>query len=274
MQYQQTHAAGSPMSPDFLPESDRHLKALNPLEPQPAATSPNDSADLHQPSSAHARRDGTVTTRVLLADNHILIRGGLRALLATRDNLQICGEASNGRDAVDLAVRTKPDVVIINLNLPSIGGIEATRQIRKAAPDTEVLIFTTQDSADLMREALRSGARGYLLKSAPDDQIVAAIEAIGRHQTFCSSSVSEKLLEQFATRARMTSDVALLTNRERQVVRLVASGYTGKRIAQTLGVSLKTVNTHRACAMRKLHLRSVADVVRYAVREKLIECKE
>src|SRR5215472_10833222 len=101
--------------------------------------------------------------RVLLADNHILIRGGLRAVLAMHGNLQICGEASNGRDAVELTVRTKPDVVIINLNLPGVGGIQAARQIRKAAPRTEVLIFTAQDSADLMREALRAGARGYLL---------------------------------------------------------------------------------------------------------------
>jgi DNA-binding NarL/FixJ family response regulator len=164
--------------------------------------------------------------------------------------------------------------VIVNLNLPGIGGIEATRQIRKVAPKTEILIFTTQDSPDLMREALRAGARGYLLKSAPDEQIVQAIEAIGRHQAFCSNSVSEKLMEHFAARARTTGNAALLTNRERQVVRLVATGYTGKRIAQALGISLKTVNSHRACAMRKLRLRSVADVVRYAVREKLIECKE
>jgi DNA-binding NarL/FixJ family response regulator len=262
------------MSPGFLPESKGHLQAINPLQRQSTTAAPKNSTDLHQPNCAHVRRDGAATMRVLLADDHILIRGGLRALLATRDNLQICGEASNGPDAVDLAVKTKPDVVIVNLNLPGIGGIEATRQIRKVAPKTEILIFTTQDSPDLMREALRAGARGYLLKSAPDEQIVQAIEAIGRHQAFCSSSVSEKLMEHFATRARTTSDVALLTNRERQVLRLVASGYTGKRVAQALGISLKTVNTHRACAMRKLRLRSVADVVRFAVREKLIECKE
>jgi DNA-binding NarL/FixJ family response regulator len=211
--------------------------------------------------------------RVLLADNHILIRGGLRAVLAMHGNLQICGEASNGRDAVDLTVRTKPDVVIINLNLPGVGGIQAARQIREAAPRTEILIFTAQDSADLMREALRAGARGYLLKSASDEEIVQAVEALGSHKTFCSNAMSAKLLEQFGSESRPSSDLASLTNRERQVVRLVASGYRGKRIAQTLGISVKTVNTHRTCAMRKLRLRSVADVVRYAVREKLIECK-
>jgi DNA-binding NarL/FixJ family response regulator len=189
-------------------------------------------------------------------------------------NFQICGEASNGPDAVDLAIKKKPDVVIINLNLPGISGIEATRQIRKEAPDVEVLIFTAEDSADLMREALRAGARGYLLKSAPDDQIVEAIEAMGRHQMFCSSTVSEKLLDQLAPPIRMNGDAAPLTNRERQILRLVATGYRGKRIAEMLGISLKTVNTHRTGAMRKLHLRSVADVVHYAIRERLIECKE
>jgi DNA-binding NarL/FixJ family response regulator len=211
--------------------------------------------------------------RVLLADNHVLIRGGLRAVLARQSNLQICGEANNGRDAVDLAAKTRPDVVIINLNIPGIGGIEATRQIRKAVPSTEVLIFTSQDNADLMREALRAGARGYLLKSASDKQIVEAIEALGRQHTFRSNSVSAKSLKQCSSEIQPSGDVALLTNRERQVLQLVASGYRGKGIAQTLGISPKTVNSHRTCAMRKLHLRSIADVVRYALREKLIECK-
>jgi DNA-binding NarL/FixJ family response regulator len=211
--------------------------------------------------------------RVLLADNHLLIRGGLRALLRMHGNVQICGEAANGPDAIDLAVKRKPDVVVINLNLPGISGIEATRQIRKEVPDTEVLIFTAQDSADLMREALRAGARGYLLKSSPDEQIVEAIEAMGRHQMFCSSTVSEKLLDQLAPRIPAMNDALPLTNRERQILRLVASGYRGKRIAEMLGISLKTVNTHRTGAMRKLRLRSVADVVHYAIREKLIECK-
>jgi DNA-binding NarL/FixJ family response regulator len=127
--------------------------------------------------------------RVLLADDHVVIRDGLRTLLQTHNNFQICGEASNGREAVDLAVQKKPDVVIININLPEINGIEATRQIRKQAPGTEILIFTKENNQDLLREALRAGARGYLLKSAPDEQIIEAIEALARHEAFCSSQV-------------------------------------------------------------------------------------
>jgi DNA-binding NarL/FixJ family response regulator len=207
--------------------------------------------------------------RVLLADNHVVIRGGLRALLQTHNNFEICGEAINGREAVDLAVQKKPDVVIINVNLPGINGIEATRQIRKQAPGTEILIFTAENNEDLLREALRAGARGYLLKSAPDEQIIEAIEALARHQAYCSSSVSEKLLDNL-TRRPGIDDGMSLTNRERQILRLIAEGLQGKRIAPMLDISLKTVNTHRAAAMRKLHLRSIVDVVRYAVREKLI----
>jgi DNA-binding NarL/FixJ family response regulator len=209
--------------------------------------------------------------RVLIADNHIVIRGGLRALLQTHGNLQICGEASNGREAVELAIRKRPDVVVINLNLPGVSGIEATRRIRKDLPGTEVLIFTADDSVDLMREALRAGARGYLLKSAPDEQIVDAIETLGRHETFCPGVLSEKLFDNFANQIPGISDSKRVTNRERQILRLVAAGYRGKRIAEMLGISLKTVNTHRASAMRKLRLRSVADVVHYAIREQLIQ---
>jgi DNA-binding NarL/FixJ family response regulator len=209
-------------------------------------------------------------TRVLLADNHILIRGGLRALLQAHSNFQICGEAGNGREAVDLAIRKRPDVVIMNLNLPGISGIEATRQIRKEVPSAEVLIFTADDSVDLMREALRAGARGYLSKSAPDEQIIDAIEALGRHQAVCPS-VSDRLIDSFTDRISVNGEGVHLTNRERQILRLVASGYRGKRIADVLGISLKTVNTHRMSAMRKLHLRSVADVVHYAIREGLIQ---
>jgi DNA-binding NarL/FixJ family response regulator len=208
--------------------------------------------------------------RVLLADNHVVIRGGLRALLQMHKNFQICGEAINGREAVDLAVQKKPDVVIININLPGINGIEATRQIRKQAPGTEILIFTAQNNEDLLREALRAGARGYLLKSAPDEQIMEAIEALTRHQAYYSSSVSEKLLDNLTHRSPGIDDGMSLTNRERQILRLIAEGLQGKRIAPMLNISLKTVNTHRAAAMRKLHLRSIVDVVRYAIREELI----
>jgi DNA-binding NarL/FixJ family response regulator len=208
--------------------------------------------------------------RVLLADCHVVIRSGLRALLQMHNNFQICGEASNGREAVDLAIQKKPDVVVIDIDLSDIDGIEATRQIRRGAPSTELLVFTAENNEDLMQEALRAGARGYLLKSEPDQQIIQAIEAVAQHQTFCSSPLSEKLLDSLALRIPGISDGVRLTNRERQILRLIAGGHGGKRIAQMLGIGLRTVDTHRAAAMRKLELHSIADMVRYAIREKLI----
>jgi DNA-binding NarL/FixJ family response regulator len=201
--------------------------------------------------------------RIFLADHHVVIRGGLRSLLRARSDFFICGEADNGIEAVKLAIQAKPDVVIMNVNMPAINGIEATRQIRRAAPNTEILIFTAESNEDIMRECLRAGAGGYLLKSAPDEQIIEAIEALAQHHGYYSGSVTEKLLRN----ANNRSD---LTPREREILRLIAQGRRSREIAHMLGVSLRTVETHRAAGMRKLRLHSVAEVVRYAIREQLV----
>jgi DNA-binding NarL/FixJ family response regulator len=209
--------------------------------------------------------------RVFLADNHVLIRGGLRTLLRTRRDFSICGEANNGREAVKLAIQAKPDVVVMNVNLPDINGIEATRRIRRGTPGTEVLIFTAETNEDLMREALQAGARGYLLKSASDEQVIGAIEALAEHQVYSSSSVREKLLGSLTHQKRGDGNSVRLTVREREILRLIAEGHRGRKIAMILGISLKTVETHRTAGMRKLGLRSIVEVVRYAIREKLIQ---
>jgi DNA-binding NarL/FixJ family response regulator len=201
--------------------------------------------------------------RIFLADNHVLIRGGLRTLLRARRDFFICGEADNGGEAVKMAIQAKPDIVIMNVNMPGINGIEAARRIRKATPDTEILIFTTESNEDIMRESLQAGARGYLLKSASDEQIIAAIEALAQHQGYYSGSVTEKLLRGGGR--------SPLTVREREILRMIAEGRRSREIAVMLGVSPRTVETHRAAGMRKLHLHSVADVVRYAIRERLIQ---
>ena len=201
--------------------------------------------------------------RILLADNHALIRGGLRALLRERGDFSICGEAKNGAEAIKLAIQAKPDVAIINVNMPDINGVEATRQIRKARPDTEVLIFTAETNDDIMRECLRAGAGGYLLKSASDDEIIDAIGALARHRGYYSDIVTEKLL-------RAANNRTCLTEREREILRLIAEGRRGREIAMMLGVSVKTVETHRAAGMRKLDLHSIAEVVHYAIREQLL----
>jgi DNA-binding NarL/FixJ family response regulator len=201
--------------------------------------------------------------RIFLADHHVLIRGGLRTLLRARNDFFICGEADNGIEAVKAAIQAKPDVAIMNVNMPGINGIEATRQIRKAVPNTEVLIFTAENNEDIMRECLRAGARGYLLKSASDEQIIDAIEALAEHHGYYSGSVTERLLGA-------ADDRSLLTAREREILRLIAQGRRSKEIALMLGVSLRTVESHRAAGMRKLHLHSIAEVVRYAIRERLV----
>ena len=215
--------------------------------------------------------------RILLADGHVIVRCGLSAFLKLRSDFRVCAEASNGREAIDLAIETKPDVAIIDIDLPVINGIEATRSIRRGTPETEILIFTAEINENLMREAIRAGARGYLLKSGADEQVVAAIDSLAQHRAFYSGAVSPRLFEAVTPRVNGAhahngvSNCARLTTREREILRLVAEGYSSKRIALLLGISYKTVETHRAAAMRKLQLRSVAAIVRYAVREKLIQ---
>jgi DNA-binding NarL/FixJ family response regulator len=213
---------------------------------------------------------GAVMACILVADNRVVIRAGLRALLQTRSDFLVCGEARDGREAIDLALQKKPDIVVINVNMPVVNGIEATRQIRQASPGTEVLIYTEENDDDLIREALRAGARGYLLESAGDEEVIEAIAALARHCPFYSSVVSERLLHNMTQRVRGDSSGVRLTGREQEIVRLIAEGHRGRHIAQMLRISKKTVDTHRTAAMRKLQLQSVAEVVRYAVRENLI----
>jgi DNA-binding NarL/FixJ family response regulator len=211
----------------------------------------------------------TIMVRILLADDHLIIRGGLCAFLQTRSDFCVCAEASNGRAAIDLAIEKMPDVAVIEIALPVINGVEATRLIRRASPETEVLIFTAEINEDLMKAAISAGARGYLLKSEADEQIVMAIDALAKHRAFYSTAISQRLFESLVPQT--FDDGGRLTSREREILRLIAEGYSGKRIALLLGISYKTVETHRAAAMRKLQLRSVAAVVRYAVREKLVQ---
>jgi DNA-binding NarL/FixJ family response regulator len=208
--------------------------------------------------------------RILLADNRLLIRAGLRALLETHSDFHICGEARSGQEAVDLACQKKPDIVVININIPIVNGIEATRRIRKESSGTEVLIYTKEDNGDLIREALCAGARGYLPKSASDDEILEAIDALGRHRAFYSSLLSEQFLRSVAIRVGDHGDGVRLTGREQEILRFIAEGRRSKHIAETLGISQKTVQTHRTAVMRKLQLQSVAAIVRYAVKEKLV----
>ena len=209
-------------------------------------------------------------TIVIVADDHDVVRRGIRTLLEGQPGWKVVGEARNGKDAVSVALETRPDVAIIDYGLPLLSGIEASRQIRRRLPATEVLIFTMHDSDALLREVLEAGARGFLLKSDADDYLIAAVHALSQHKPFFTGKVSEKLVETFLVKSG-PSPAPLLTAREKSVVQLIAEGKTNKQMADVLGLSSKTVESHRAAALRKLSLTTTADLIRYAVRNKLVD---
>jgi DNA-binding NarL/FixJ family response regulator len=208
--------------------------------------------------------------RILLADGHAVVRRGLRALFKTRRDFEVCAEASNGREAVELALVHKPDVAVLDISLPVVNGIEATRQIREETSGTEVLIFAVHDRESEIRDVLKAGARGYLLKSEADEQIVRAVEALARHDAFFSDQVSETLLQNFVEQAASRTNLPALTAREAEVIQLIAEANSNKKIAHLLSISVKTVETHRSASMRKLDLHNTAELVRYAVRKGLV----
>jgi DNA-binding NarL/FixJ family response regulator len=208
-------------------------------------------------------------TRILIADDHAVVRSGLRTILEAHPNWEVVAEAADGKEAILAAAEAKPDVAVLDYSLPLINGVEVTRQIRARMPRTEVLIFTMHDNETLIGELLKAGARGYLLKSDAKRHLIAAIEALAIHKPFFTSQVSEALLESYLTSTGHAQSA--LTGRERNVVQLIAEGHTNKYIARLLSISIKTVETHRAAAMRKLELSSSAALVRYAIRNKLVE---
>jgi DNA-binding NarL/FixJ family response regulator len=207
--------------------------------------------------------------RILIADDHDVIRSGLRHLLEAHPGWEVCGEAVTGREAVEMARELVPNIAILDLTMPELNGLEATRQIKKATPSTEVLIFTMHASERLMREGLMAGARGYLLKSDAARYVVLAVETLAARKPYFTTKVSETMLEAFLRGAKNTSDMTVadpLTSREREVVQLLAEGNSNKRVAARLEISVKTVETHRAAIMRKLGVKSIAEIVHYAVR--------
>ena len=209
-------------------------------------------------------------TRILIADDHEVVRSGLRALLEAHAGWQVVAEAENGKDAITKALGSKPDVAIVDYSLPLLNGIEATRQIRKCLPDTEVLIFTMHDSDVLLRELLEAGARGYLLKFDAGKHVTAAVECLAKHMPFFTGRVSAQLLELYLE-GRPPRGEHTLTPRERTIVRLIAEGHTNKEIGTILNLNIKTIESHRATAMSKLNVTSTAAIVRYAIRNKLIQ---
>ena len=208
-------------------------------------------------------------TRILIADDHDVVRSGIRRIIEDQPGWSVVAEATDGKDAIAKAIATKPDVAILDYRLPLIDGIEATRQIRRHVPKVEVLIFTMHDDEELLRELLVAGARGYVLKSDAGQHLISAVQSLADHKPFFTERVSEVLLDSFLTKAGQVKPI--LTGREQVVVQLVAEGHTNKEIAAVLGISIKTIETHRASIMRKLDLTSSAALVRYAIRHNLVQ---
>ena len=209
-------------------------------------------------------------TRILIADDHEVVRSGLRLILEAHPGWEVVAEAADGKAAIVKALEFKPDVAILDYSIPLVNGVEATRQIRKRNPQIEVLIFTMHDSETLVGEVLDAGARAYLLKSDAKEHLISAIEALAVHKPFFSGRVSEEMVETYllAQKGRLG---AVLSPRERIVVQLIAEGHTNKAISAILDLNIKTIESHRAAAMRKLNITSTAGIVRYAIRNKLVE---
>jgi DNA-binding NarL/FixJ family response regulator len=215
-------------------------------------------------------RGPSAPKRVMLVDDHMVVRRGVRALIESVWGWEVCAEASDGHEALKIAAEVQPNIVVIDVSMPKVGGIDATIQLRKLLPGVEVLILTMHESDQLVGQALRAGARGYLLKSESEEKLMEALEALSRHQPYFSPSVSETLLHGYLN-SEPASDPKQLTPRERQIVKLVAEGNTNKRIAIILSVSIKTVETHRSSAMHKVGAKSSADLTLYAARNDLVQ---
>jgi len=211
--------------------------------------------------------------KVLLADDHDLMRQGIRALLETHPNISICAEATNGAEAVEKAVEYKPDVVVLDVTMPKMSGLDAARMIRDKVPGTQIVMFTVHDTTEMVREILEAGAHGYILKSDASTQLAAAIEAVAKKDLYFSAGVSgvvmDSITRSFDNNPRTFVDVPL-TPRETDVVKMLANGKSNKEIARSLFISVRTVETHRRTIHRKLKITSLADLVRFAIRHDLV----
>jgi DNA-binding NarL/FixJ family response regulator len=209
------------------------------------------------------------SVRLLVADDHEVVRNGVRSLLEAQPGWQVMAEASNGREAVEQANRLKPDVAVLDIGMPSLNGLEAARQILRNDPHIKIVILTMHESENLIREVLKVGARGYVSKADAIRDLVTAVKAVRRGLTFFTAKVGEVMLEGYLGKTGATD--SRLTPRQREIIQLLAEGQSSKEIAVTLGLSVKTAETHRANIMRRLNCHSISEIVRYAVRNNIIE---
>jgi DNA-binding NarL/FixJ family response regulator len=212
---------------------------------------------------------------ILIADDHEVVRKGLCSILLEQPGWQIVAEVADGRDAVEKSLALKPDVTILDIGMPHLNGLEATRQILKKNPECKILILTMHQSDALIREVLDAGARGYLLKSDASRDLVSAVEAVRRGKTFFTARVAQMVLDGYLDRKPVLQSTAtrknILTGRQREIVQLLAEGKSSKEVAVALNLSVKTAETHRANIMRRLDLHSISELVLYAVRNNIIQ---
>lgn len=209
--------------------------------------------------------------RILVADDHQVVRTGLRTLLESKAGWRVCAEAANGREAVEKAGQLQPDVAVLDIGMPLLNGVEATRQIRRVSPKTEILILSMHDSEHMIQGVLDAGARGYILKDDADRNLLAAVESLRRHKPYLSSRASVAAASASLDANGVERRARRLTPREREVVQLLAEGKSNKEIATYLNISVKTAETHRANIMLKMNFHSVTELVRYAVKNKIIQ---
>jgi DNA-binding NarL/FixJ family response regulator len=213
--------------------------------------------------------------RILVVDDHDIVRQGVCALVTSQPDWEICGEARSGREAISMAADLKPDVIIMDLLMPDLNGLDAARQIKKHLPSVEVLVLSGHEDSDLIQSVFDAGIRAYIFKSQARTHLVPAVTALLARKPYLTSRISEVLFRRFEQQAaggeKEGRADAALTAREREIIQLLAEGRSNKEVASDLSISIKTVETHRASIMRKLNLDSLSDLVRYAIRNKIIE---
>jgi two-component system response regulator NreC len=209
--------------------------------------------------------NGGKRIRILLADDHAVLRAGLKALLAAQPDLEVVGEAADGAQAVRLVRELTPDVVVMDIGMPGVGGIDATARIKREHPATKLLILSMHDDQGYLRQALRAGASGYVLKKAADTELLAAIRAAARGEVFLDPAMAGGLVEEVVAPRPARGGPALLSDREREVLRLLARGHTNQQVADRLCIGIKSVETYKARLMDKLGLRGRTELVRYAL---------
>ena len=208
--------------------------------------------------------------RILIVDDHGAVRRGVRDLVESKPYYQVVGEAADGRAALKLAQETNPDITILDYSLPELNGLDLAHLLKRSFPRMEILLYTMHDREEIIMDVLRAGVRGFVLKSDSEPHLIAALDALSIHRPYFSNAISETLLDKFLE-IKPQPSASSLTHREREVVQQIAEGRINKEIAKILGISVKTVETHRASAMHKLKLRTTADLVRYAIRNNIVQ---